>query len=244
MSYTNIPNELWDFMIDQKSFSRQTRIFAIIVRFTICYHREFHELSLSFIAERLDVRRDHVSEEIKKMIDSNMIRSRQEGNKRLLAIGLNVPEFGNIGVPKNRDSDVPKNGYSGVPKNGYQENNNIKINNLNNDLFETFWDAYPRKASKSEARKAFDEILNEHSFELIMHGVERYNQTIQQENREERFIKYPSRWLRDEAFMDIQFKPVSNSLRLLELHTSQPNEEEDDYLRQRYARIRDLAGCK
>lgn len=200
MNYTNIPNELWDQMIDNKNFNRSTRIFAMIVRYTVCFHREFHELSLSFIADRLEIRKNHVSEEITKMIENGTLKSIGNDRKRKLGIGLIVPEFGNQEVPKNRNKDIPENGN--------QEINNNKLKSLNIEQFEKFWSAYPRKIAKADAEKAFQAAVKKVPFEEILSGVRNYCAFVDREHKDAKYIKYPAGWLRSELWNDYQ--PVAS----------------------------------
>lgn len=231
-NYTLIPNELWDSMIDNKEFSRQTRIWAMIARYTICFHREFHELSLSFIADRIEIRRDKVSEEIKKMCDSKMLRSLQEGNKRLLAIGFSVPENGNV--------SVPVFGNTGVPEKGNQEINNTKINNLNIEQFETFWSVYPRKVAKADAEKAFQAAVKKVPFQQILTGAREYCAFVDREHKDLKYIKYPAGWLRSELWNDYQ--PVAaGASKIVKLITQ--NELSDEH-RERIRRIHEIRDAR
>lgn len=211
--YTNIPNAFFDWQIDNKELNRATRILALVARYTLCFHREYHELSLSFMAERLDIRRDHISEEIKKMIDSGLLRYYMTGQKRYLAIGYAVPGFGNSAVPESRNSTVPENG-----------NQEIKNNKLKKDIsseFEMFWIQYPRKDAKADAAKAFSAAIKKAPLEIILDGCKGYATQIERDQTEKKFVKLAGGWLRSERWVDYQPKETkSKLLRLIELHSA------------------------
>jgi len=66
--------------------------------------------------------------------------------------------------------------------------------------FETFWQAYPRRVAKAEARKAYDKAIKTVSHQTIMDGVQRY--AVYTQSTEHRFIKHPASWLRAECWED------------------------------------------
>jgi len=67
--------------------------------------------------------------------------------------------------------------------------------------FEIFWDEYPKKKEKPEAKKAFHKALKKVDFDTLLNAVKRYK--IEVRNTEFRFIKYPATWLNKEAWSDI-----------------------------------------
>lgn len=82
-----------------------------------------------------------------------------------------------------------------TPKNtNTSENTNIK------DLFDQFWNEYPRKFGKGQARKAFEGALGMADFEVILEGVRRL--ASDPNLPEERFIPYPATWLSREGWED------------------------------------------
>lgn len=215
MSYTQVPNAMWDQMIDNANYPNHMRIWAIVFRYTVCFHREWHEISLSFIADRTGMIRNNVSRELKTMIKNGMIREQIEGKKRLLAVGT-VIELDNGGVIKNDNRSVIKNDNSGVIGSDNQEINNIKINNLNN-MFIQFWNEYPRKNAKADAQKAFESAIKKAPFELILDGAKTFRKLMEQENRDVRYIKLPAGWLRSELWNDYQ--PVQTESKIVRIVT-------------------------
>lgn len=66
--------------------------------------------------------------------------------------------------------------------------------------FDTFWQAYPRRVAKMEAKKAYDKALKSATHQEIMDGVQRY--AIYTQSTEHRFIKHPASWLRAGCWED------------------------------------------
>lgn len=70
-------------------------------------------------------------------------------------------------------------------------------------LFETFWKAYPRKAGKDEARKAFDkrkptpELLN-----ALLAAIEVQRQSLPWQKDAGQFIPHPATWLNQGRWQD------------------------------------------
>ena len=72
-----------------------------------------------------------------------------------------------------------------------------------NDLFEAFWDAYPRKESKPAARKAFDK-LNPDAGLLgkMLQSIAKWRSSSQWQENGGQFIPYPASWLNQRKWED------------------------------------------
>lgn len=235
--FTTVSNVLWDWQIDNKELSNSQRIFAMVVRYTVCFHREWHEMSLNFISERTGMLRNNVSRELKSMIKLGIIREQSEGNKRLLAIGC-VIESDNASVINSDNGGVIKNDNRSVIKSDNQEIKQSKYNNLNNDhsdLFDQFWLMYPRKVSKPQAVKAFKAALQKTKVELIIEGLDGYINHLQNERTETKYIKHPATWLNAEGWNDYKLvKQESKLLQLLMNHSDKELENQNEIIRKRY----------
>lgn len=113
----------------------------------------------------------------------------------------------------NRASGVTKNASgvtdsaSGVTAGGVLTlNRNLKrnINAQEQDLFNEFWNAYPRKVDKAKAFKAFRSALHRASFEDILAGVIAYRNDPK---RNPDFTKYPASWLNADAWENASNAP-------------------------------------
>lgn len=83
-----------------------------------------------------------------------------------------------------------------------------KEKNIIYDQFLEFYEAYPKKRSKSTAQKAFEKAITKTSFENIMDGLTAYKKEISKKQTEEKYIKYPATWLNQECWDDdYSYKP-------------------------------------
>lgn len=76
---------------------------------------------------------------------------------------------------------------------------------IEDTAFDSFWNEYPRKNAKNQARKNFQNILKKKkaTAEQLITAAKNYNLLCIKERREERYIKLPSSFLgRDETYLD------------------------------------------
>lgn len=79
-------------------------------------------------------------------------------------------------------------------------NNLGNINNINAQMFDEFWKAYPKKMAKGQAKKAWAKaFLLDHPQEII-DAAKRYAKS--QEGKDKQFIPYPASWLNAERWKD------------------------------------------
>ena len=67
----------------------------------------------------------------------------------------------------------------------------------NDELFQEFWNAYPRKLDKAKAFRAFKSALKRAKFEDILAGVIAYRNDPK---RDPDYTKYPATWLNNDAW--------------------------------------------
>ena len=67
----------------------------------------------------------------------------------------------------------------------------------NEELFQEFWNAYPRKLDKAKAFRAFKSAMKRAKFEDILAGVIAYRNDPK---RDPDFTKYPATWLNNDAW--------------------------------------------
>ncbi len=70
------------------------------------------------------------------------------------------------------------------------------------DLFQRWWQHYPRKIAKGDAERAFKAALKVASFEDIFAGTRRYADHVRRNDTPKKFIKYPAGWLRTKRWLD------------------------------------------
>ena len=74
------------------------------------------------------------------------------------------------------------------------------------DAFDVFWDTYPRKAGKRDARKAWDQVTAKTDPAVIVAGAARYRDDP---NREDAYTAHPATWLRAGRWEDDPLPPRS-----------------------------------
>jgi len=71
------------------------------------------------------------------------------------------------------------------------------------DEFETFWNAYPRKVAKAEAKKAWKQTeAIRPEMDTLLHAIKAACKTEQWMKSGGAFIPYPATWLRGERWED------------------------------------------
>ena len=81
----------------------------------------------------------------------------------------------------------------------------------NDDGFDTFWAAYPRKEGKKTAQAAWAKIKNP-DIDLILDAISKQKKTIQWTKEKGSFIPHPTTWLNQERWnddVDIEVKKLS-----------------------------------
>ena len=77
------------------------------------------------------------------------------------------------------------------------------IEKTENDRFERFWNAYPRRQKKHEARRVFFALdVDEALLSLMLESIERWRESEQWKLEEGRFIPDAVRWLRGRRWED------------------------------------------
>lgn len=99
-------------------------------------------------------------------------------------------------------------------KQNLRESNNRLLNKNNkntscdsepstNDMFDTFWKAYPRKVNKQAAQKAFDKLKpSADLFKAIMAGLENHKKSNQWTRDNGQYIPHASTWLNGKRWED------------------------------------------
>lgn len=69
--------------------------------------------------------------------------------------------------------------------------------------FEDFWEAYPKKVSKSKALRSWDKLKpNDILVRLILTALEKHKKSLQWQKEYGRYIPHPDKWLRDRRWED------------------------------------------
>jgi len=102
---------------------------------------------------------------------------------------------------------------SGVQPTAPEPNKNLMEPNKNLTAhlpkqFDEFWNAYPKKADKRPAQKAFASALKRSTFEELMAGVIAYKELVK--DTDVKFIKNPATWLNADAWEN-EIQPSAES---------------------------------
>lgn len=96
-----------------------------------------------------------------------------------------------------------KNVTTPTDKNVRENNTSINTTNNNTSRFESVWELYPKKAGKSNAKKAFDKAIKLGvSVELIKQKIGEYNQQIAFKKTDRQYIKNGSTWFNQAGWED------------------------------------------
>jgi hypothetical protein len=100
--------------------------------------------------------------------------------------------------PVPNDSAVESFHYGTI--NGHKEEQSLEKNTIREEhsqsesLFDEFWNLYPKKIDKAQAKRQFKRALNRVAFEDILAGVIKFANDPNLPD-EKRFIKNPATWL-------------------------------------------------
>lgn len=177
-------------------------------------HRDFgnatHEL-LSFLVEK-------VQENICKELESSQYGLIQTGFLcELLGIRQDTVEEGQEEYEPEKTADEMPEQKEKVPGSDFvvemidpnyrvphgAKQKTVSTPNANEQRFNQFWEAYPRKVAKKEAKKAWDKIKpNETLFETIMQGIEDQKRGADWKKNNGQFIPHPATWLNQGRYED------------------------------------------
>lgn len=90
---------------------------------------------------------------------------------------------------KQKEANASKNQQNSI-------NNNNDINNDNDNKFSRFWDAYPRKVAKPDARKKFERLNpDDELLKSMLAAIEKSKGSEQWTKDGGQYIPYPATWL-------------------------------------------------
>ena len=130
------------------------------------------------------------------LIDENNAYTLADDVKKAPGIPLGIPM---VDADKNR---LDKNRL---------DKSTVHSDKPNDDGFNTFWAAYPRKAGKKTAQAAWAKIKNP-DIDLILDAISKQKKTIQWTKEKGSFIPHPTTWLNQERWnddVDIEVKKLS-----------------------------------
>lgn len=96
------------------------------------------------------------------------------------------------------------------------------------ELFNQFWQAYPKKKSKIIAEEAFCKIKNLNDlFPVMIQALERQKASRQWQEDDGKYIPYPAKWLNERRWEDVEqveVDPVAQGVRLTQAERERQDE--------------------
>lgn len=89
-----------------------------------------------------------------------------------------------------------------------QDETETKQDNLPEQRFSAFWEAYPKKQAREDAKKAFFEIApDESTFDAILAAIEMQKRRKEWQKNGGQFIPLPASWLNAKRWEDVEEIP-------------------------------------
>jgi hypothetical protein len=128
-------------------------------------------------------------------------RQRIEGSEWIIHDPFDGENLKTENRTENLTTENPPTENRRLKKPNIKETNNKKPKELSyTDVFESFWQMYPRKIGKGATKAAFDKALGKATAEEILDGCTQYAQSGKLP--EMQFIPHPTTWLNQERWLD------------------------------------------
>jgi len=205
--YTQIPNA-W--LRDTRLTFKARGVLAMIMSHTAGW-----SLSIASLAARNQEGKDALRSAIKELEDIGyLIRTQENDGGR----------FGETVWVTQDPADLPLAGFPSsdnpTPKKNIVKEEQVKKNN--DELFQEFWNAYPRKLDKAKAFRAFKSALKRTKFEDILAGVIAYRNDPK---RDPDFTKYPATWLNNDSWENAATAPETEASKIRKEKERQASQE-------------------
>ena len=171
-----------------------------------CYTRKWQHnnavyATSDYAMTALDWGRDKFAKAKNQLKDAGFIEDIQRKDSTGKVVGWYV----GVKFVQNHPTDFPQGGSTTVWENPIQiPSTGIKIPNTNNKIhplaedFEKFWNAYPKKVSKEQARRAFYKAKPNMS--VIIPVLEKFK--VCQQWQDKQYIPNPDTWVRNQRWED------------------------------------------
>jgi len=171
-----------------------------------CYTRKWQHnnavyATSDYAMTALDWGRDKFAKAKNQLKDAGFIEDIQRKDSTGKVVGWYV----GVKFVQNHPTDFPQGGSTTVWKNPIQiPSTGNKIPNTNNKIhplaedFEKFWNAYPKKVSKEQARRSFYKVKP--NIEVIIPVLEKFKACQQWQDKQ--YIPNPDTWVRNQRWED------------------------------------------
>lgn len=111
-----------------------------------------------------------------------------------------TPKIGITHTPKIGTTHTPKSNPLTIVNNQSQRTRDISSSSDDDGLFDRWWEVYPRKKGKGQARTAFKKALRKTDFETLLLKAEQYSEERFGQNPD--YTAYPATWLNGEYWLN------------------------------------------
>lgn len=178
-----------------------------------------------YVSEALNISRKTAVTVLNSLSEKNLIIKSQEKvneivfNRYMANMSVIQDLHGGMQKLHTPYEEITQGGYEEITQGGYvkitHSNNNKGINNLSNNIgnnkntlahFTEFYNSYPKKVGKAQAKKAFSKVCkSETDFAAIMAGLSKQNELRFEPMiaaGQKQYIPYPATWLNERRWED------------------------------------------
>lgn len=192
--FTQIPN-VW--LRDSRLSFKARGILSLVMS-----HTQGWSLSIRQLANDSIEGRDAIRSAIKELEDLGYLTRSQENNGRFGENVWTTNDPTDYPLPEN---PLPENPTT---KKNIDKEEQVKNKQETEELFNEFWNAYPRKLDKAKAFRAFKSALKRAKFEDILAGVIAYRNDP---HRNPDYTKFPATWLNADSWENAAVLPESKA---------------------------------
>jgi len=201
--FTAIANEIIERIIKTKFNGTQASIIMTIWRYTYGFHACQGELSITFIANAIDMSKTVVKRELDKLIDRKIVLVAQENtNKkpRIIKFNKNYDEWledtrrstlKSVCTKKSTLEDAKKSTLEDTKKSTNKENIKENIKEINEQAG-ILWEIYPNKKGKAKAITKIPNLIIKYTYKQLERCIQRYCKEIKDKNIEQQYVKHGS----------------------------------------------------
>lgn len=166
-NYTQTPNKFYDDMLKEIDSMAELKVTLAVIRHTMGFHRDEHELSLTYLVEYTGLHRETVIEGLKAAMKRGTVTRRKSGNtyaysmkvvgnsdQQEIASGREIrPEDGREIRPKKEREKEKSTDSAKIAKNGDRETDRSETQQL---MDEIYWAIKDRKMRLTKDEYAFN----------------------------------------------------------------------------------------
>lgn len=206
--YTMVPNEIFR---DPEVTPAAAKVYGFLRS-----HTSGYRTNVRGIATQMKLGKNTVNNALQVLEKIGYVKREWATDSKGLRNGITYKVFDSR-CPQNGDTGVPNSGNPdlGNPKTGtHKEEHSFKKNKLKEDQppivpqgderdpFDEWWEHYPKKVGKGQARTAFRRALRKVDLDTLTEGARQLAAHHQQAGTDKKFIPNPSTWLNGERWDD------------------------------------------